>query len=351
MLDIEKNILEKAIQVFHQNTGLTLLLYKEEAGNNLIDCTLKFINHKGKESLLATEIKGNISKITANYVINQFELYRYKSKSNIPNLLISNYISESIAKELIANNIFFIDCVGNSYLKIDSVFVSSFGYKKKLEKSYIKPKAFQSAGIKLLFALFINENLLNQTYREIADFTGIATGSLSEIFRNLKENNFLVTLKNGEKVLVNRKRLLEKFIIGYQEYLKPKLQSKKYKLLNNNLLRTWQELNFENKSIFWGAEPAAALQTNYLQPEQLSIYTAVDRKELLQLFRAAPDEKGNLEIQNLFWTIALQDLFPQKNCVPPLLAYIELVLSEDSRNLEAAKMIYEKYLSNFFERN
>ncbi len=351
MFDIEKNILEKAIQVFHQNTGLTLLLDKEGIANNLIDCTLKFINHKGKESLLATEIKGNISKATATYVINQFELYRYKSKSNIPNLLISNYISENIAKELIANNICFIDCAGNSYLKIESVFVMVLGKKMETEKTYTKPKAFQSTGIKLLFALFINENLLNQTYREISEFTGIATGSLSEIFGSLKEYNFLITLKNGEKVLVNRKKLLEKFIIGYQEYLKPKLQSKKYKLLNNNLLRTWQDINFENKSVFWGAEPAAALQTNYLQPEQLSIYAAIDRKELLQIFRAIPDEKGNLEIQNIFWTIALQDLFPQKNCVPPLLSYLDLVLSEDSRNLETANVIYEKYLSDFFERN
>lgn len=351
MLDIEKNILEKAIQVFHQNTGLTLLLDKEEVANNLIDCTLKFINHKGKKSLLAAEIKGNINKARTKYIINQFELYRYKSKSNIPNLLISNYVSESIAEELIANNIFFIDCIGNSYLKIDSVFIMVLGKKMEVEKTYTKPKAFQSTGIKLLFALFINENLLNQTYREIAKFTGIAISSLSDIFKSLKEYNFLVILENGEKVLVNRKRLLEKFIIGYQEYLKPKLQSKKYQLLNNKILTTWQELNFENKSVFWGAEPAGALQTNYLRPEQLSIYTTLDRKELLQLFRAVPDEKGNLEIQNVFWTVALQDLFPQKNCVPPLLAYVDLVLSEDSRNLETANIIYEKYLSNFFERN
>ena len=72
---------------------------------------------------------------------------------------ISNYISETIAKELIANNICFIDCVGNSYLKIESVFVMVLGKKMEIEKTYTKPKAFQSTGIKLLFALFINENL------------------------------------------------------------------------------------------------------------------------------------------------------------------------------------------------
>ncbi len=351
MLDREKNILDKALQVFHQNTGLTLLLESEAPANHLIDCTLKLVYRDEQATLLATAIKQNVSKATAIYVMNQFELFRYKSNTTIPNLLISNYISENIAKELIANNIFFIDCVGNSYLKTESVFVMILGQKRIMEKSYSKPKAFQSTGIKLLFALFIYKDLLNLSYREIAQFTGIATGSLSEILNSLKENNFLLTLANGKRVLVNRKKLLEKFVIGYQEYLKPKLQSKKYKLLNNNLLSTWQELHLENTAVFWGGEPAAALQTNYLQPEQLSIYTAIDRKELLQLFRAVPDEKGNLEIQNVFWTKALQEFFPQKNCVPHLLSYVELVLSEDSRNLETANIIYEKYLSDFFESN
>ncbi|MCU0393734.1 MAG: type IV toxin-antitoxin system AbiEi family antitoxin, partial [Thermoflexibacter sp.] len=180
--------------------------------------------------------------------------------------------------------------------------------------------------------------------------TGIATGSLSEIFKSLKENKFLIESGKEGKVLVNRKKLLEKFIIGYNEYLRPKLNGKKYRFLEATILKNWGVIDFQNKDIFWAGEPAAALQTNYLKPEKWSIYSRIERKELIKILKIVPDENGNLEIRNGFWTSKLQEAFIQQQVVPPLLSYLDLILSEESRNVETAQIIYEKYLSDFFEK-
>ncbi len=350
MIEKEKQILNTALLLFHQNTGFELVSEASKENSLMVDCFLKFANNTGKKKLLATEIKPNLTKSILDYVIHQLELYQYKSKTNFPVLIVSEYISEPIAQELIKQNIFFLDCVGNAYLKNDTVFILISGKKKRKEKGYTKPKAFQATGIKLLFAFFIKEELLNYNYRELSTITGIATGSLSEIFKSLKENKFLIESEKEGKVLVNRKKLLEKFIIGYNEYLKPKLNSKKYRFLDDTMLKQWQVIDFHNKGFFWAGEPAAALQTNYLKPEKWSIYSTIERKELIKTLKIVPDEKGNLEIRNGFWTSELQEIFEQVTSVPPLLSYLDLILSEESRNIETAQVIYERYLSDFFEK-
>ncbi|MCU0394114.1 MAG: hypothetical protein MUE81_23645 [Thermoflexibacter sp.] len=123
MIEKEKQVLDKALYLFHQNTGFELVSEIFEEPNNMVDCFLKFANNNGEKKLLATEIKPNLTRSVLDYVIQQAELYQYKSKSNFPMLIVSEYVSEPIAEELMRQNIFFLDCVGNAYLKNDAVFV------------------------------------------------------------------------------------------------------------------------------------------------------------------------------------------------------------------------------------
>ena len=52
---------------------------------------------------------------------------------------------------------------------------------------------------------------------------------------------------------------------------------------------------------------------------------------------------GEIEILDAFWNF--DDNQPMTPTVPPLLAYADLIATLDPRNLEAAKLIHDRYLA------
>ena len=98
----------------------------------------------------------------------------------------------------------------------------------------------------------------------------------------------------------------------------------------------------EPKLAQWGGEIAAERIMQYLKPELITIYT--DPKHLNKVLlenRWRKDEVGNVEVLERFWK---QNANRPEETVPPLLIYADLLATGAQRNLEAAKLIYDKYL-------
>ena len=57
-----------------------------------------------------------------------------------------------------------------------------------------------------------------------------------------------------------------------------------------------------------------------------------------------PDENGDIEILNLFWNP--ETVVAEKQTVPPVLIYTDLINSGFDRNIEAAKLLLENELQN-----
>jgi len=96
--------------------------------------------------------------------------------------------------------------------------------------------------------------------------------------------------------------------------------------------------------MLWGGEPAASLLTNYLTPEKFIIYTNGSWQELVRALKVVPDDNGDIEVLEMFWNE--NDKYREKNIVPPLLIYADLMGSRIGRNVETAKLILENELSN-----
>ena len=60
-------------------------------------------------------------------------------------------------------------------------------------------------------------------------------------------------------------------------------------------------------------------------------------------------EQGNVEILTPFWNFDHE--FANQGIAPPLLVYADLMATGDLRNIEAAGMIYEKYLAGLVREN
>lgn len=262
-------------------------------------------------------------------------------------LLVAKYISNPAKELLEKQGINYLDTSGNCFIKNDGgIFWHIKGQGRMAKNGEIKHRAFQKNGIKLIYALLLDEELLNKRYREIASVADIAISTVGDILTDLQAANFLVKVNEKQMTLVNKSKLLEQWVTAFNQKLKPKLVRGRYRLGKQN----WQQVNLGNLS-FWGGEPAADLLTNYLYPGAWTLYSNLDRKSLIEELQLLPDEReGNVTVCKPFWKIENKDfVLPELKTVHPLLVFADLIGSGNDRNFETANKIYERYLKSLID--
>lgn len=256
------------------------------------------------------------------------------------NIVIADYLTKKTAKELQQNNINYLDASGNAFIKTAKFFVYIEGKKAKINKKTNQTRAFQEAGLKLLLLLISNPETLHFSYRELAEKTGIALGSVSNIFKELENSHYLLKTRN-KRVLKNQDEIIERWVIAYNEILKPRSFKKKMRALENEF-NTNVVLNNDNIKLYFGGEPGAELLTGYLKPKDYIIYTVEETGKIAKAMKLIPDEEGNIELYSKFWTDSLR--LKNEYTAPPLVVYADLMGSNSSRNIETAKLILENGL-------
>jgi hypothetical protein len=263
---------------------------------------------------------------------------RYK-----PLMIIAQNIFPAIKEAFRKHNIAYIDTAGNIYLNTARNFIWIDGRKDLPVIAETPNRAFTKTGLKVLFHLLLEEDLINEPYRKIAEITGTAIGNINNIYRGLKEQGFIENLDDKRLLMVNKPALLDRWITGYANRLKPALHIGNFRFVNPEDERKWENIKFKNTETQWGSEPAAAVITKYLYPEMFTIYTTEQRIDLIKKHHFVPDNNGNIRIFKMFWK---PGLFSKKDalCVPPLLIYTDLINTGDPRNIETAQKIYNQYV-------
>jgi len=136
-------------------------------------------------------------QLVGNTAINQIENRNY-SQSNDNTLLVSDYISPQIEKYLLANNISFINASGKVFLHQNQLLLY-IDYPEQAKKSIVSGAAFEATGVKFIFHLLNKPESINKSYQELSDLTGVSTGSITKILKDLKKNGFVYTLNNKRK--------------------------------------------------------------------------------------------------------------------------------------------------------
>ena len=81
--------------------------------------------------------------------------------------------------------------------------------------------------------------------------------------------------KKNKKVLKNEPALLQRWVIAYNDVLRPKLLTKKMNFINKADYTNWNSLNLSSISgaTLWGGECAANMLTQNVTPANYTIYT------------------------------------------------------------------------------
>ena len=164
----------------------------------------------------------------------------------------------------------------------------------------------------------------------------------------MQKIGFLVDMGRRGRRLVQKGKLLERWVTAYAEQLRPKKIIGKYDAIDPDF---WKYKDLPLEKAYWGGEVAAAKLNKYLKPEIVTIYTI--NEEALNKYmienRIRKDPEGKIEIIKTFWGVGQKR--PYHHLVHPLLIYADLQATGDPRNIETAEMIYEQEIAGLIRED
>jgi hypothetical protein len=347
----EQDILEQALRAIPPNAGITVtrdivgLSHAMEPGRLEGACTIRA---RGTKFSAFVEIKRQLQPATISHLV---ELKRIRDQRL---LLVTPHVTPRYADMLAAAGIDFLDTAGNLLFQRDKVFVCITGRKPETPLvSRGSGRAFESNGLKLIFALLTDPqldakeagaSLLNQPYRKISASTGISLGSVGWIMSDLTTQGYVMDRGGGDRRLVDRKRLVERWVAGFDSKLRRKLVTARYRSAAS---LWWEQADVRKAGGLWGGEVGGAKLTGYLTPGTVTIYAEKLFSDFIVEHDLRPDPTGNITIMKPFWGDRIWEA--PKDCVHPLLVYADLTASEIDRNLETARRVYDRYLKTTIE--
>lgn len=317
---MDREIIHTALYNLYQNTGIN----GHFTPDTDLDGTLQ-LAIEGKKTIHVVEVKKELRR----HQLLQLDIYRHRYTNF---MVIAEHIFPKIKEELRDMGIAYLEANGNLFIKNEGVYLFIDTNKKTQVKKNTANRAFTKTGIKVLFHLLNDKQLINKTQREIADNVGVGLGNIPQVINGLKETGFLIQYRKQEYVWENRKELLDRWINAYATELRPKLFRGKYTLKND-----WQNLQLNTEHTIWGGEPAADKLINYLRPEHFILYTDEKQNDLIRNYHIIPQTNGELEVLEIFWK-------PKDEIAPPIIIYAELMLTGGKRNKETAEKIYNEYI-------
>lgn len=319
-----------------QKTGKIEAEWLDNAPNEVLDGTIDLtLNNRTIKFGIA------IKKELRNIHLPKLEAF---AKDYHPFMIVAQTIFPKIKQELCNRNIAYLEANGNIYLNEKETFLWLDANEPIAIKHKTTNRAFTKTGLKVVYQFLLDDRWVNKTYREIAERTDTGIGNITNIFNGLKDEGFLLPLTKETYIIENKKKFLEKWIMAYEKKMKPNLAIGTYRFVDKDNFFNWTEIKLKQGQTFWGGEPAGDIYTNYLRPEELTLYTTEPRNELMKNYRLVPDVGGNVRIYKKFWKADTENT----NAVHPLLAYADLVMKGNRRCAETAEKIYNEYLQDKF---
>ena len=351
--EIERDVLDAAIAAVYRTTGITIKATpQKKKGGELVDAELTIDGYK--KARFNAEIKKWAQQANFGAIVNQVKQMPGKG------MLVADYVNPKMADRLRELEIPYIDTVGNAYINEKPLYVfvkttraqaNQEGNLKGLLKHKAQGRAFYPMGLKVVYEFLKDEKVLNAPYREIAAKADVALGTIGWVINDLKQGGYLIEIGPKNRRLKRKRRLLDKWVDGYLEKLRPKFVVGTFRAENPEW---WQKAdkNITTYGAKWGGEVAANTMTGFITPQDVTVYIETgDGAKLFKDHRFRKDPNGDIHVYRAFWKHAETDDELHTNLVNPLITYADLVGTGDVRNLEAAEDLLGEELAEFIRED
>lgn len=286
--------------------------------------------------------------------VHLLSMVRQESKEGL--LLVASHVNDRIGNLLRSADVHFMDMDGNLFLDGSGIHMFVIGrrgnHKPLHSQRGTGSRAFYPSGLRLLFHLLIDpalnsgkagSALVDKTYREISARTGISHSTVGWVMADLIDQKLVIQVSPGHRMLADRPRILERWVQGYIERLRPSLVVERYSPPRADW---WQDATLPEG--LWSGETAAALLTHALKPQTATIFGNRPSHDFVLKHMLQKDPEGTVVFLKPFWRTSQA---PSSNvpCVHPLLVYADLLSIDDDRTREVAKHIYDNYLRPIIE--
>lgn len=303
------------------------------------DSILELTTPRGRRRLLV-EVKGShLSQALASDLI-----ARASSRVTTPRILFAPYVSPEMSALLVSHGINFVDRAGNCHLDLGGSYVGHVE-GRKLRRPADAPGGIRAPGFRLVFALLVEPDLLNASARNLARASGVSLGTASNVLRRLEHDRILVRTKSGRQI-VRRDDLVERWIAGYTETLRPQLFAGRFQTPDKDppsLEERVAGILGQEETWAWGGVTAAYRLTKHYRGDETVLHVEAAPSDLPKRLKALPHREGRLILLGVPGPLAFRGKAP--HTVHPLLIYTELVLTGSDRAREAASELRERFLS------
>lgn len=352
----EDNILSNAIGALEEGTGVRLEVKQTQVKfeDQYVDAILRL--HEVPVNF-AAQIRRWAPHANLDAIIYQVNRL---TGSYGQGLLVADYVNPNMAERLKTEHVQFIDTAGNAYINSPPLFIYVKGQRKALKVHAKKSnRAFEPSGLKVIYTFLCNPELVNAPYREIAESSDVALGTIGWAINGLKEAGFLIDRGRGRnRRLVNYQKLLDRWVDAYPQKLQPKQFIGTFIAEETNW---WKKLYLPEYQALLSGETAAAKVTHFLKPKNTEVYIQEAHKN--RLFIDAKFRKFNqqfnpdapkIKVYQVFWNEQKRHHGPvntinqlPSDIVHPVLIYADLIASGDARNREAAEVIHGEYIAGY----
>ncbi len=329
----KKTLLKTAVEAARATTGLAIRFKAQPPGLAERHDALVEIEDGPRQFLFTAEVKAADRVAALGHVRT-----RLKNAPH-PGLLVTRHVTTELAEHCRRLELNFLDTAGNVYLHADGLLILVTGRRPEALDRKTTFRAFNPAGLKLIFTLLCRPELLDAPYREIQKQARVALGTINWLFDDLAGRGYVVNV-GGRRRLTNARKLAEQWVENYPLKLRPNLNPRRFLAADPDW---WQDLDLTGLDMQWGGEIAADRLTGNLRPEHFTIYARGAIDQLLLRKRLRADTQGNVEILERFWTF--DDTAVPPDVVPPLLVYADLMATMDPRNHEVAQLLHERQIA------
>ena len=131
-------------------------------------------------------------------------------------VLVAPYIPDALGRILQRMGIQYLDTAGNAYLRDPAAerLILIRGQRQPLLGKQVQHRAFQPAGVQLLYQLLRDPALLQASYRMLADQARVALGSVSVLLRSVQQLELLRD-EGGKRRWNDPAQVLHRWVAAY----------------------------------------------------------------------------------------------------------------------------------------
>lgn len=251
-------------------------------------------------------------------------------------LIVGERVTERSAEQFRQLGMNYIDSAGNAYVRFGGVHIDVRGRRSspsRTDRSSRAPRGstnlFSTKRAQVIFALLAWDDVLESTFREIAETAGVAVGQAKQTIDLLEDHQYLLPRRRFAPG--GRDILLAQWVAAYPTGLGASSRGFGFRGDFTELHPTSLEVH---------ASGEAAVPDLIRRPTTFTFYADQVPSELVLAHRwRSEDESPNIFYRHKFWTRPGDE--PGLHTAPQLLVYADLLASGESRQREAAEAMEE----------